>query len=85
MDDNKKLDIEILNFLNVVAKDTKNGYVWREACGFIKEFERVKNLTIPFVVEQREQLDCNNNELDCPYDFTSRCTMGRCNCKPKAN
>jgi hypothetical protein len=21
--------------------------------------------------------------LDCPYDFTSRCTMGRCDCKPK--
>ena len=23
--------------------------------------------------------------LDCPYDFTSRCTMGRCDCKPKEN
>jgi hypothetical protein len=22
-------------------------------------------------------------ELDCPYEFTSRCTMGRCDCKPK--
>ena len=22
-------------------------------------------------------------DLDCPYDFTSRCTMGRCDCKPK--
>ncbi len=22
-------------------------------------------------------------ELDCPYDFTSRCTMGRCDCKSK--
>jgi len=22
-------------------------------------------------------------ELDCPYDFTSRCTMGRCDCKMK--
>jgi hypothetical protein len=32
-----------------------------------------------------EQLVCNQNELDCPFDFTSRCTMGRCNCKPKAN
>jgi hypothetical protein len=21
-------------------------------------------------------------ELDCPFDFTSRCTMGRCICKP---
>lgn len=30
----------------------------------------------------------NNNEkyieLDCPFDFTSRCTMGRCDCKPKS-
>lgn len=25
----------------------------------------------------------NNEELDCPYDFTSRCTYGRCDCKPK--
>ena len=24
-----------------------------------------------------------NHELDCPYDFTSRCTMGRCDCKLK--
>ena len=21
-------------------------------------------------------------KLDCPFDFTSRCTMGRCDCKP---
>jgi len=32
-----------------------------------------------------EQLVCDDNELDCPFDFTSRCTIGRCNCKPKAN
>ena len=32
-----------------------------------------------------EQLVCYDNELDCPYEFTSRCTMGRCGCKPKAN
>ena len=24
-----------------------------------------------------------HERLDCPYDFTSRCTMGRCDCKPK--
>ena len=23
------------------------------------------------------------NELDCPFDFTSRCSMGSCDCKPK--
>jgi len=29
-------------------------------------------------------MDKNNQtpKLDCPYDFTSRCTMGRCDCKP---
>ena len=32
-----------------------------------------------------EQLVCDDNELDCPFDFTSRCTMGKCGCKPKAN
>tara|TARA_R100000541_G_C1860488_1_gene79145 strand:+ start:399 stop:650 length:252 start_codon:yes stop_codon:yes gene_type:complete len=32
-----------------------------------------------------EQLVCDDNELDCSFDFTSRCTMGRCNCKPKAS
>lgn len=28
-------------------------------------------------------LVCDDKELDCPYDFTSRCTMGRCDCKPE--
>ena len=32
-----------------------------------------------------ELLVCDDNELDCSFDFTSRCTMGRCNCKPKAS
>ena len=39
----------------------------------------IKQLTLT------EQLVCDDNELDCPYEFTSRCTMGRCGCKPKAN
>ena len=37
------------------------------------------------VKSDSEQLVCDDNELDCPYEFTSRCTMGRCGCKPKAN
>ena len=59
---------------------------------FIKELEdaierqeQINKLTIPVVVGRSEQLVCDKNELDCPYDFTSRCTMGRCDCKPKAN
>lgn len=26
----------------------------------------------------------SSDELDCPFDFTSRCTMGRCDCRPKS-
>ncbi len=32
----------------------------------------------------KNKKEINQNELDCPFDFTSRCTMGRCDCKPKA-
>ena len=46
---------------------------------------KVDKLILSGVSQQRELLVCNDNELDCPFDFTSRCTMGRCNCKPKAN
>lgn len=35
------------------------------------------------VVGQSEHLVFDENELDCPYEFTSRCTIGRCDCKPK--
>ncbi len=42
---------------------------------------KLEQLTIPRVVGTC----CDDNELDCPYEFTSRCTMGRCGCKPKAN
>lgn len=57
------------------------------AMNFAEEYyeERTKALTIQHVVGQSEQLVCDKNELECPYDFTSRCTMGRCDCKPKAN
>lgn len=33
--------------------------------------------------EQSEKESYDPNKLDCPYDFTSRCTMGDCDCKPK--
>jgi hypothetical protein len=29
------------------------------------------------------QEETKQEELDCPFDFTSRCTMGRCDCKTK--
>ena len=35
---------------------------------------------------KRELVEPQENpkqRLDCPYDFTSRCTMGNCDCKPK--
>ena len=36
-------------------------------------------------VDTKQLILHGDNELDCPYEFTSRCTMGRCGCKPKAN
>lgn len=47
--------------------------------------EQVEQLRKQAVVAQGEQLVCQESKLDCPYDFTSRCTLGRCDCKPKAN
>jgi hypothetical protein len=66
-------------------------YTYEEAINRIEQKiedyanSKVENLALSDVSQQRELLVCNDNELDCPYDFTSRCTMGRCNCKPKAN
>lgn len=33
-------------------------------------------------IYNKEQMQ---EDLDCPYDFTSRCTMGRCDCKTKVS
>jgi hypothetical protein len=54
---------------------------------FAEDYHQAKLdlLTIPVVVGQSKQLVCDKEELDCPYDFTSRCTMGRCDCEIKAN
>ena len=45
---------EILDFFNILANKTDDAYLWRECCGFIKEIERVKNLTIPRVIKREE-------------------------------
>lgn len=67
----------------------KDKHTQEECIGFIDGYNaaltKLKLLGIADVVGRSEQLVCDNNELDCPYDFTSRCTMGRCDCKPKAN
>jgi len=62
----------------------KNG-TYHSRYGKWLENKVVKKCSIPDVIYRREMLVCDKNELDCPYDFTSRCTMGRCDCKPKAN
>jgi hypothetical protein len=55
---------------------------------FIKKTGLTKEIVLEKLKEFSKELDniktANNvNRLDCPYDFTSRCTMGRCDCKPK--
>lgn len=51
----------------------------------VKSYLEIENQSFrqPPVSGRSEQLVCDENELDCPYEFTSRCTMGRCDCKPK--
>jgi hypothetical protein len=44
----------------------------------IKSFNIMSSAKTMFGVKEEPKQD-----LDCPYDFTSRCTMGRCDCKPK--
>jgi hypothetical protein len=45
---------------------------------YITELEQALQLLQPDVIKS-----VCSNELDCPFDFTSRCTIGRCDCKPK--
>jgi hypothetical protein len=47
--------------------------------------DAIEAITVTQYKSDREVLVCEDNELDCPYEFTSRCTMGRCDCKPKSN
>lgn len=44
-----------------------------------KEIDGIYRYNYKIILPQ----DQPNQELDCPYEFTSRCTMGRCDCKPK--
>lgn len=76
------LDNEIILLEGYKKEGTISHYQNRK----LAEYKQIKQLLLHNVSQQRELLVCNDDdELDCPYDFTSRCTMGRCNCKPKAN
>lgn len=68
-------------YLNTIDESVEQGM--SEDC-FIKAVSEAINYT-HCCKSDSEQLVCDDNELDCPFDFTSRCTIGRCNCKPKAN
>ncbi len=47
-------------------------------------YEEAENACIDKLIElAKQQSNIQIEELDCPFDFTSRCTMGRCDCKPK--
>ncbi len=69
-------------------KDILNKYITIKRIGKFGKFV-ILNTSIDNLekelTKRSEQLVCDKDELDCPYDFTSRCTMGRCYCKPKAN
>jgi hypothetical protein len=60
---------------------THHSYESREIWSAIDVIERLmppELFSIPVVVDT---LVCDDTELDCPFDFTSKCTIGRCNCK----
>ena len=78
------LQNEAIELQKVFHQDYKT--YWEETEAIKAHLEaRFKALGLYDVVGRSEQLVCDLNKLDCPYDFTSRCTMGRCDCKPKAN
>jgi hypothetical protein len=46
--------------------------------------EKLGNFKIKIKMEELKNSKIKyTQKLDCPYDFTSRCTMGSCDCKPK--
>ena len=38
---------------------------------------------LKFTFWEEQEAPVVKKELDCPFDFTSRCAIDRCNCKPK--
>lgn len=63
-----------------------NGNIYVPEKYELKDIYSGDNALPNFTTEQECQTWCNsfnNNNLNCPYQFTSRCTIGRCNCKPK--
>ena len=69
----------------IVAKD--NGYDFypkdKNLDLVAREIIKITDLANKMYYEQSEKESYDPNKLDCPYDFTSRCTMGDCDCKPK--
>jgi hypothetical protein len=65
--------------------------------GYLPNKERERGITITHKQEQKQHLidmmkgdeelglydGSKQEDLDCPFNFTSRCTIGRCDCKPK--
>jgi hypothetical protein len=70
---------------NAKGTETQNGvyYHYTEVCTLLNK--QKDQLILSDFVWQSKQLVCDKEELDCPYDFTSRCTMGRCDCEIKAS
>jgi len=86
--------ISVLRYITELEKEVESkpliihsvvkSFTAEEVVNELKENETLDD-AISFFNSQKLQLVCDDNELDCPYEFTSRCTIGRCCCKPKAN
>ena len=84
----KKIELtkkQLTKLVQFATSTIHSSFTWEsEAEDTVDDYLKAINYT-RCCESDSEQLVCNQNELDCPFDFTSRCTMGRCNCKPKAN
>ena len=63
----------------------KSGYKsWSELLlGYWSDaIETYTDIANKMFYSQIKDVSHNYVKLDCPYDFTSRCTMGSCDCKP---
>tara|TARA_B110000211_G_scaffold65078_1_gene74915 strand:- start:319 stop:567 length:249 start_codon:yes stop_codon:yes gene_type:complete len=82
------MDKEAVNNLIINGLKSKGIFIGSIAPEVLEAFSKMMYKAINYTrscKSDSEQLVCDDNELDCPYEFTSRCTMGRCGCKPKAN
>ena len=81
--DVQKIDDEFLKWLvkNPTCEEVEVNYEnYKKGVGLMTSTWRISEDDYYKIIIPTEE---SEPELDCPYDFTSRCTISRCDCKPK--